>query len=252
MRNHHMLSDTTGLLLALALVLAGTAVETVQADTITMTTTWDVTLRPSTGTVISNTAGAKPIGWNGSADTNYNRYNWFIPVDLSSLAPGETVSAVTLSVKLDTINLSIGDPSQFAADLYGIGYSASILTLPDVDDNLFYRGADDPNHTKLMDAMIAQGAPKGNWYTASTSALEDYLNNRPVGDDVVWLRMNQDTIVTTTQEKWNMGYLSDEAPTLEYSVEHPGEDTAIPEPATLGLLSLSVCGLLARRRRRRG
>ena len=160
-----------------------------------------------------NTAGYSYVGGNIPTAGQYENWNTLIPFDLSGIDSGAIESA-TLSVYLDFIRVKPTPP--FDVDVYGIGTSADTATRPGTQAELFYVGASDSRYDLLIESFLAGGLVQDTYVTGSSSALFDYLNAaRPVGENIVWLRLNHDVRTAGTgDERTQIGEAINKRPFL--------------------------------------
>jgi hypothetical protein len=123
-----------------------------------------------------------------SSGAIHDEHNILVPFDLAGVG---TITAATFHSQPDYL-YSI--PLAYNIDLYGVGYSAALATLPNTLANLFYMGALDGTKTLILADYIVP-TPANNVYVSGTSAaLVAYLNSRT--NDIVWLRLNHDASVS--------------------------------------------------------
>lgn len=128
----------------------------------------------------------------------HDEHNILVPFDLTGVG---TITAATFHSQPDYL---YSTPLAYNIDLYGVGCSAALTTLPDSLANLIYVGALDETKTLILADYIVP-TPVNNVYVSGTSAaLAAYLNNRT--SDIVWLRLNHDASVSYVGPTGNESY----------------------------------------------
>lgn len=164
-----------------------------------------------------------------SDGATHDEHNTLVPFDLAGVG---TITAATFHSQPDNV---FSPPITYNIDLYGVGYSAALATLPNTLANLFYMGALDGTKTLILaDYMVP--TPANNVYVSGTSAaLVTYLNNRT--SDIVWLRLNHDASVSYVGPAGNEIYLVRLDPTALATGPRPYLTLTIPsDKGTLLLL----------------
>lgn len=212
-------------------------------------TTYDAGTSGTGPVVLQNGSTVDNVLQVGGTSANSAIATAIIPFVLPTLNPGEIFTAVSFGIGQS----SASNAQQF--DLYGLARRASATVLA----SDYYRGPSGGDTTdatliqsafiSTTDIFVANAVTSTN--AAGGTALADYLNAQYASGagagQVVFLRMNVTENYTATNTRLSPHSVEAANSTLRPVINYTA---AIPEPATLGFLTLCAAGVLLPRRRR--
>ncbi|MEM6332033.1 MAG: PEP-CTERM sorting domain-containing protein [Planctomycetota bacterium] len=172
--------------------------------------------------------------------------------DVSTLPTGSGLASVTLNTTFREVWNNASLPDGFAVDAYFVGFSSTAAIDNDTPADLVYTASDAGLGTKIADDIVVKDDGTANNTTfqlgGDSSDLLDALRTRATDgtEDFAFFRLNPDVALPAGNPGFRgFAFYQADAPEVN---RRPSLEYTVPEPGSLGLMSLGLLAMVRRRR----